>query len=886
MKNRLFSIILSVILLCQGIAAFADTGSDAAAPIDTWEFQALSAMGLLNDDFLAMSADTEVTRAQFAGALYRLAGHTQSDNSFAIPFVDVNAATPHKDAIAYLCGIGVISGADGGRFEPDRAISGAEALKLALGILGYDDYAVRKYGGFPVGHINLARQIKLTKGIKTENYNAPLNAENAAALLYNCGITCVVEGKVYGSDGTVKYETSEDRYLLSVYCDIYFGEGVMKDNGIVSLLGRESSENTVVIGDKSYRTDGADYSGFLGQSLKFFYSSSDGIDTLLWAWTDPDRNKTLTLGSRELETDDSAYSLTGIVYWKGTSRQTAKVSKYADFVYNNMLCNDCGVDRIKPVMGEITLVDNNSDGEYDLVMVTEFKNMFVDAVSADKEFIIGKYGDTLVFDDYENVVIFKDGSRAELRDVPNNCILSLVESPDKKYMYIYVNGGGKDERLETVSERNSDTYYTFESGKYIVAESLKKLIADGGWYIPEITAGNIYTYYLDMAGDVAAIESSTEGRMQYVYLLEGALNDDVFASADSAKFKLVLKDGTNICAVTASKVRINDGINDETGKTGRDLLEKVRPTPTSKVEKQVMKVAFNKDGEICEAELATPVSSEYGYDETKFTLDHTNGSSYYMSGNCCLFGYKYCVNGNTTCFAAFEDAEGGIEYGVIPFNQIAGNEYYSIKVYDCDRFFEAAAIEIAVKKYGTEVDGHVLVEDVGTILYSDGEVYKQLTGYSFGKLVAYRADDDGTIPDDIKRGDVVRVSVYNRKLSKVSLICRLSDNPEPFIKGGLGDEFCQIFGPLYANNGRMIVTVNPSGSSYGKLTPTSAWGTTTAFVAAYDAKKDKITITSVNAVQQKTGQNSDGSMAVEDDSVKVFIYRRYNYVKELIVAYY
>ena len=147
-------------------------------------------------------------------------------------------------------------------------------------------------------------------------------------------------------------------------------------------------------------------------------------------------------------------------------------------------------------------------------------------------------------------------------------------------------------------------------------------------------------------------------------------------------------------------------------------------------------------------------------------------------------------------------------------------------------------------------------------------------------------DNDVELPEGLRRGDIVRISVFNNKVSKVSLICRLSDNPAPFIKGEVGNEFCQVFGPLYSNNGRIMVTVNPEGSKYGKLLPTSAWGTSTMLVSVYDSKRNRISLSSVNAIQQKVGRNGDGSISLTDDSVKVFIYRRYNYVKELIVAYY
>lgn len=845
-----------------------------------YEYDALREMNLLIDELCDEAGESNVSRILFSGEICRILGIDLENNAEKLPFIDINAQTPYKGAAAYLYKAGIISGTDN-KFYPDRPITLAEAVKISLGVLGYNDYAQRLYGAYPLGQMAIANKLRLTAGVGTDAYSE-LSAKAAVKLLYNFAVTCLVEEKGYNSDGTISYDSDESRYPLSVYQKIFYGEDIMKGNGVVSIDGRKTTGKEIIIGNNSYQAGDFDCTELIGQKVKFFYSSNDGVNKILFAAPCED-NEVLTLQASILATDDAKYSLENIVYWSGERKLSASISKYADFIYNNKVSNNCTLDMISPKSGYIKLIDNNNDRVYEVVCITEFKNMFISAVSADREFMIGKYGNSCLLDDYENVKVFIEGKEAEFKEISSLRIASLVESPDKEYLYIYVGGDGKTETLKAKSEKGGESYYTFESGVYKVSQSLKRLREDGEYPLPDINAGTEYTYYLDMAGDIAAIEEANSEKLQYVYLVDGAANDRNFAPEKSAKFKVVLKDGTVTVCETANKIEINGAAN----KTGEDLIEAAKDS-SGVFKSQVVKMTFNSKGLITEVEFSSPVASvsEYGYDENNFTLDYEHSSAYYMSGNCCLMAYKYCINGNTICFARFEDIDGNVDYGVIPFNQLTNNEYYKIKVYDCDRYFEAAAIEIDVKKYINQLDGHILVDDVGHSLYRDGKIYKHIEGYNFGKYVKYYAESDEVVPDDLKRGDVIRISIFNNKVSKVDIICRLSENPSAFIRGGAGDEFCQVFGPLYSNNGRMIVTVNPEGSAYGKLLPTSAWGTSAMFVPVYDYKRDKITLSSVNSAQQIYGQKGDGSMTINDDSVKVFIYRRYNYVKELIVAYY
>ena len=99
----------------------ADEGQNTA--IKSMEFSALSRMGLLPEEFFGMGKNQPVSRALLSGALVQLAGFSAGEGGEAIPFADVTAGTPHRDAIAYLYHAGILRGNGDNTFLPDAGIA-------------------------------------------------------------------------------------------------------------------------------------------------------------------------------------------------------------------------------------------------------------------------------------------------------------------------------------------------------------------------------------------------------------------------------------------------------------------------------------------------------------------------------------------------------------------------------------------------------------------------------------------------------------------------------------------------------------------------------------------------------------------------------------------
>ena len=116
MKRTLILLLLTITIFSNVAYAAEPTDNEDFAnsfiPIQSQEYDALKAMNILTDELVDSDANAEISRGQFAGALYRLSGLPEVKNANDIPFIDVNANTPNRDAIAYFYGSGVINGTE------------------------------------------------------------------------------------------------------------------------------------------------------------------------------------------------------------------------------------------------------------------------------------------------------------------------------------------------------------------------------------------------------------------------------------------------------------------------------------------------------------------------------------------------------------------------------------------------------------------------------------------------------------------------------------------------------------------------------------------------------------------------------------------------------
>ena len=876
------------------------TAETVVTPLDTDEYKMLYAIGVISDELEDTDKSTQVTRAQFTGWLFRLAGYTLNEHKTEnIPFVDVSTKTPYYNEICTMYEMGRVNGTEPNTFSPDAHITYSQACKLIVDVLGYRNYAEIKYGEYPEGYIAMAAELEVNKGVKNVKWNAELTTEDAVQMLYNAGCAEIFKFSGTDANGNPKYET--DGTDLFASNDIYYAEGIMESNGICSIKDDNAQLGVFIISGKKYVAADVDLTNLVGCSVKYFYRDDKVSQKLLWATTDTRFIKVIDLKAEDLAVASPEYTMTNIVYYESDGKvESLKINSLADVIYNNTRCGIPTIDDVKPMTGTIRLIDNNDDEYYDVVIVNEYNNMFVTHIVEEKNQIFAKYNKAVYFDDYEEVVIIKDGKEATINDIDNQAIISFIVDKDNKKLYLYpVNDTFKATVKKTETYRGR-TVYEFDNDKYRMSNAYKAIIDDPEEYavIPQI--GKTYNIWLDIFGEVAEIQE-VSGNLQYALLMsvrEGEAYEDC-----EVYTRLLLPDGNKVTGAINKKVLVN-GVK----KTATEFLADTRLTDENgEFMVQVVQVAFDDEGDLKKIDFASvtadqidPVTQEplftYGFDISTFSRDYRDTASAVRNQDSyVLVANKYLVTDNTLIFGKWHDLESSEPYEVVAKGTVGSGTYLK-DIYDINEKLEIGAMY----REGLYVKGSwqaaPLLVDTIEYVYSDDQEVKQITGYMNGTQVSYVEEEPGVIPETIVHGDLIRVSVKNKKLNKVFMTLSYEDiknkntqvlhNPDGNGEAWNGEK-ASVFAPLYRMDANSTTIITPTDwqSSVGDLL-TSPKGSSSLRLTIFDVKNDEIYAGDFYEMYNKYTILANTKVSEETEKVMVFMRMRYVTTSEIIVMVY
>lgn len=194
MKQRIFTALLalglSVSLALPAMAAPASASQEEVA-------QALSALGILSGDGSgALNLSSRITRAEFVTMLVRATpGGSQIGQAATSPYPDVPRSHWASGFVEAAVSQGLVSGYSDGTFRPNKEITLAEGVSMALSLLGYgpEDFS----GAYPTGQLALYRSLRLDRGVSASSATAPLTRQDAAYLFYNLLSASTKEGTPY-----------------------------------------------------------------------------------------------------------------------------------------------------------------------------------------------------------------------------------------------------------------------------------------------------------------------------------------------------------------------------------------------------------------------------------------------------------------------------------------------------------------------------------------------------------------------------------------------------------------------------------------------------------------------------------------------------------------
>ena len=141
--KQLSALSLSALITLSQPSILAASSSTTTTSATGSIYEMLVMMNLLTYDDseeLTISSTSTISRAEFAKALYQLAGYgTTATNSYVSPFADVAYTDSYAGYIRTVTSQGYMSGYAKGYFKPTQTITIDEALKALLRLLGYEN---------------------------------------------------------------------------------------------------------------------------------------------------------------------------------------------------------------------------------------------------------------------------------------------------------------------------------------------------------------------------------------------------------------------------------------------------------------------------------------------------------------------------------------------------------------------------------------------------------------------------------------------------------------------------------------------------------------------------------------------------------------------------
>ncbi|MBE7014204.1 MAG: hypothetical protein E7419_03225 [Ruminococcaceae bacterium] len=426
MKKIISLLLVLSVLLSLSPAVFSET-------VDTNN----ESIGLLNALGISKEQNPElkITRADFSSMLTKVIGF---EADVTPVFSDVSDTYYASKAIYTLYNMKLINGKGQGRFFPEDEILIEEAITVMLRFLGYDELAYYQ-GGYPTGYTFVASDINLTKGISYK-IGEVLTLKKCAKLFENLLDISIFSIVMVSDDGTVYRQASDDKTVAKVYLKMDIVSDIVTANRHTSLYTPlDSTENSIVLGNTKYKSNNFNSDSYLGYSVKAYID--DYTNEVIYL-KKTEKNKVVTFDAKDI------FDISNNRIYYNDGNDYEEYPSEASIIYNKKAITNYKDSYLDIKKGSVELIDNNNDGDFDVVNIISYKNYVVDSVSGDATVVRLKDNQGVIGleNKYKTYKIFdEDGVENPVEMLSSNYVLTVIENADNGYIEItyleeYING--------------------------------------------------------------------------------------------------------------------------------------------------------------------------------------------------------------------------------------------------------------------------------------------------------------------------------------------------------------------------------------------------------------------------------------------------------------
>lgn len=561
--KKLLALMLSVaMVLTMGTSVMAYSDVEEGTYVSE-AVTVLSNLDILNGyEDGTFKPEATITRAEMAKIVCETLGY-YGMGSDKTPFDDVE---PKHWAAGYIntaAGLGIINGYGNGKFGPEDTVTYEQAIKMVVCALGYEPMAASK-GGWSAGYISVAAQIGLTKGMSSSARG------DIAVLIYNALTTPVMEQTSYGSEnryevldgtGNKPYKTiltNQDIYVVTAVV------GKVVDRDYIEIDFTRDFDiyepTDILIGD----TDIADYTH---QEVEIYMAFDDNTDEYTALSVMPaKKTETFVLVSDDVKSIDGNKVTYYVDSLNSSRTKTLTIDKDATVEYNKTVLFDVddvtdekvaagAVDakitatkdgksyRVEDI--EITLIENDGDSSYDVVVMTEYTSAVVETVDANRD-RISFDGKVVVFDyddeDITYILVDNEGNELTLDDFNEDDVVAYIMDANtvKASEYIKIvklSNSVITGRIDSV--HSGDKVVTIDDEDYEVVSTV--------WNEDIFTPGAEGTFYIGITGKIVYYDD-TKVKSNYGYILATGIDNDSFDN--ETVVKMLTEDGIDTYYLT------------------------------------------------------------------------------------------------------------------------------------------------------------------------------------------------------------------------------------------------------------------------------------------------------------------------------------------------
>ncbi len=800
MKNarRFLGVALAVMMILSTFATavsavtFSDVDQNASYKD---AIMTLSAFGIIKGyDDGTFKPNQNVTRAEFTAMLMRTLNMDGIGNSSSanLPFSDVSDQNSdiswsiHNIDTAY--GMKIVNGYEDGTFRPSDNVAYEEAVKMIVCALGYGANVSVDVEPWYANYMSQAAQIGITQNAASLGAaGTPASRACIAQLLYDSLDVKLVKNN----------ELSQDT-VLSDYWKVVKNVGVIAANGVTSLdspdinlrddeiqiYAKEPDSN--IYETRTYKTTDATLKNYLGYQVEYYYVDNR-TDVRELKVVILKSNEPMTINAKDV--DANTTTRTQIRYYKSpTDRNTTVLSLDTDnvVIYNgklygpNRASSAFDVNMI-PEVGNITLIDSNRDGKYDVINIMDYEVYYVSSKTQTDYSIVDNVtkasteNKKLVLDvedtSAELSIVNKAGNEVSYASIVVGNLICYAESNTN-------NGGTLYRRAVVLNDVVTGEVTGREAGESITVSGKKYQYSNAAPWVKfsssetplaEPKTQDNYTFVLDLNGDVVAYDKklSPGNAGQYGYIVGYSTASDKFE--ESIEIKVLTAGGQTVLYNVYKGTRVNGEVCSTPSQVLRALEDAAEVSNTDggenltiqQVIKYTTKTTKNEGtvlDSIITAENTELLSNDISDDELYVygKVRASEESKFLKSSRSLTISNGGKINiGNAIIFSVPNNRREYTEYKKQSLDLAFKNgASYNVEVFDVETGGMAKVVVLYGADSSTVVDSsspvYVLEEMAEEINYDEGDNMIKIKGYKSSYRQPKEKFDEWLSPESIR----------------------------------------------------------------------------------------------------------------------------------------